>query len=270
MNRGFLFGDGVYEVIPAYGGNPFRIQEHLKRLKNILQAILMPPPLTDDEWRVILNKLVSQLPGRDQQIYLQITRGAYNKRLHAIPNQINPTVLAITSVLEERNPDIATRGVSAVTIEDNRWQHCDVKAITLLTNILAQQQAEDRQADHAILIRDGKALEGASSNLFMVNNGLIITPPNSHNLLPGITRDLVLELARNTHLPYSETMIEAQDLDTADEIWLTSSTREVMPFTRLNGEPVADGKPGPMWQQINELYRIRKLRLRHSARDECI
>lgn len=270
MDRGFLFGDGVYEVIPAYGGHPFRLQSHLQRLENSLRAIRMKPPLTHDEWHDILLKLLSQLEGQDQQIYLQITRGSYDKRLHAIPDKVKPTVLAITSVLGERDPDIATRGVSAVTIEDIRWHHCDIKAITLLANILGHQEALDLQADHAIMVRDGKAIEGASSNLFMVKNGLIITPPNSRDLLPGITRDLVLELAQAYGLPHTEAMIEAQDLDTADEIWLTSSTREVMPVTRLNDNQVADGKPGPIWQQINELYTACKARLRLHTSDECM
>ncbi len=269
MDRGFLFGDGVYEVIPAYGGHPFRLQDHLQRLENSLRAIRMEPPLTHAEWRDILDELLSQLPGQDQQIYLQITRGAYDKRLHAIPEQVNPTILAITSILSERNPDIAIRGVSAVTVEDIRWHHCDIKAITLLANILGQQQAHDQQADHAILVRHGIAMEGASANLFMVKDGLIITPPKSRDLLPGITRDLVLELAQDAGLPHAEAIIQAQDLDTADEIWLTSSTREVMPVTRLNGNPVADGKPGPIWQQINELYTACKARLRLHATDKC-
>lgn len=270
MDRGFLFGDGVYEVIPAYGGHPFRLQGHLQRLENSLLAIRMQPPLTHAEWREILDKLLKQLPGQDQQIYLQVTRGAYDKRLHAIPEQVHPTVLALTSKLGERDPDIGIRGVSAVTVEDIRWQHCDIKAITLLANILGQQEAHDQNADHAILVRDNKATEGASSNLFMVQDGLIITPPKSRDLLPGITRDLVLELAQERGLAHAEAMIEVSDLDTADEIWLTSSTREVMPVTRLNGNPVADGKPGPLWQQINELYTACKARLRLHASDECI
>lgn len=270
MDRGFLFGDGVYEVIPAYGGHPFRLTEHLNRLENSLKAIHMLPPLSHDEWRSILDRLLAQLPGQDQQIYLQVTRGAYEKRLHAIPHKVNPTVLAITSALAERNPGIATDGVSAITIEDIRWHQCDIKAITLLANILGQQQAQDQDADHAILIRDGKAMEGASSNLFMVKEGLIITPPNGHDLLPGITRDLVMELAQNAGLAHAQATIEAQDLDTADEIWLTSSTREVMPVTRLNGNPVGNGAPGPIWQQINQLYIACKERLRLHPSDECI
>lgn len=270
MDRGFLFGDGVYEVIPAYGGHPFRLQRHLQRLENSLAAIRMEPPLTHTEWRDILHELLRQLPGQDQQIYLQVTRGAYKKRLHAIPQQVTPTVLAMTSKLGKRDPDIEIRGVSAITMEDIRWHHCDIKAITLLANILGQQQAEDQHADHAILVRDNKAMEGASSNLFMVQDGLIITPPKSRGLLPGITRDLVLELARETGLPHVEAVIEVQDLTNADEIWLTSSTREVMPVSRLNGAPVADGAPGPLWKQINELYTACKARLRLHSTDECI
>ena len=270
MDRGFLFGDGVYEVIPAYGGHPFRLKGHLQRLENSLRAIRMEPPLSNEQWADILGKLLSQLPGQDQQVYLQVTRGAYDKRLHAIPDKVVPTVLALTSMLGERNPDIAVRGVSAVTVEDIRWHHCDIKAITLLANILGQQQAHDQQADHAILIRENKAIEGASSNLFMVREGLIITPPKSRDLLPGITRNLVLELARENSLAHAEAMIEAHDLDTADEIWLTSSTREVMPVTSLNGRPVGNGEPGPLWRKINDLYTSCKARLRLRSSDECI
>ena len=270
MDRGFLFGDGVYEVIPAYGGHPFRLQEHLQRLENSLLAIRMEPPLSHDEWRDILHELLGQLPGQDQQIYLQVTRGAYARRLHAIPEKVVPTVFALTSRLGERDPDIAVKGVSAVTMEDIRWHHCDIKAITLLANILGQQQAHDQQADHAILVRDNKAIEGASSNLFMVRDGLIITPPKSRDLLPGITRDLVLELAHENGLAHAEALIEADDLNTADEIWLTSSTKEVMPVTSLNGQPVADGRPGPLWRKINDLYTGCKARLRLSSGDKCI
>lgn len=270
MDRGFLFGDGVYEVIPAYGGHPFRLQAHLNRLENSLHAINMEPPLSHEQWKDVLDTLLAQLPGQDQHIYLQVTRGSYPKRLHSIPERVIPTVLAITNVLEERDPSIATEGVTAVTVNDVRWQHCDIKAITLLANILGQQQAEDQHADHAILVRDGKAMEAASSNLFVVKDDLIITPPNSPLLLPGITRDLVLELAKDAGIAYCEALIEVQELSTADEIWLTSSTREVMPVTRLNDSPVGNGEPGPIWERINDLYTACKARLRLSASDECI
>ena len=271
MDRGFLFGDGVYEVIPAYGGLPFRMRQHLQRLEQSLRGIGMEPPLNVEQWSGILQHLLAQRPGTDQQIYLQITRGAYDQRSHPIPEQVVPTVMAMATPLLERDPAIASRGLSAITVEDIRWHKCNIKAITLLANILSQQQARDEQGEEAILIRDGLATEGSSSNLFIVRDGLLITPPNSEQLLPGITRDLVLELAAEAGIPYSEAVIQAEELEHADEIWLTSSTREVMPITRLNRSPVGNGKPGPMWLHMNELYAACKarLRMRKNPGDDC-
>ncbi|HDK37739.1 MAG TPA: D-amino acid aminotransferase, partial [Thiolapillus brandeum] len=196
MDRGFLFGDGVYEVIPAYAGLPFRLNEHLQRLNASLEAIRMAPPLSHDQWHDILTKLLEQRGSTDQQIYLQITRGAYGKRLHAIPEQVTPTILAFATALTQRDPELVKQGMNVITMDDIRWERCNIKAITLLANILSQQQARDEGAQEAILVRDGMANEGTASNLFIVKNDLIITPPKSQHLLPGITRDLVLELAR--------------------------------------------------------------------------
>lgn len=271
MDRGFLFGDGVYEVIPAYGGLPFRLKQHLERLTQSLQGIGMEPPLNEEQWTDILEQLLSQRPGEDQQIYLQITRGAYDQRAHPIPENVTPTIMAMATALLERDPAIASEGLSAVTIEDIRWHRCNIKAITLLPNILSQKQAREEQAQEAILVRDGLATEGSASNLFMMRDNLLITPPNSEQLLPGITRDLVLELAQQDGIPYTEAIIPVADLATADEIWLTSSTREVMPITRLNQQPVGNGEPGPMWRHMNELYTACKarLRMRNRVTDEC-
>ena len=271
MDRGFLFGDGVYEVIPAYAGLPFRLREHLNRLSNSLAAIRMTPPLDHEQWSQILHQLLQQRGSEDQQIYLQITRGAYGKRLHAIPESVQPTVMAMASPINRRDPELVARGMSVITLEDIRWQRCDIKSITLLANILAQSQAREEGADEAILVRDGLANEGTASNLFMVKDGLIITPPKSPHLLPGITRDLVLELAMDAGIPYAEASISADELETADEIWITSSTKEVMPVTRLNGKPVANGVPGPMWERMDALYAACKerLRLRTQASDNC-
>ncbi|WP_456448620.1 D-amino acid aminotransferase [Thiolapillus sp.] len=271
MDRGFLFGDGVYEVIPAYAGLPFRLREHLNRLSNSLAAIRMTPPLDHEQWSQILHQLLQQRGSEDQQIYLQITRGAYGKRLHAIPESVQPTVMAMASPINRRDPELVARGMSVITLEDIRWQRCDIKTITLLANILAQSQAREEGADEAILVRDGLANEGTASNLFMVKDGLIITPPKSPHLLPGITRDLVLELAMDAGIPYAEASISADELETADEIWITSSTKEVMPVTRLNGKPVANGVPGPMWERMDALYAACKerLRLRTQASDNC-
>ncbi|WP_456380054.1 D-amino acid aminotransferase [Thiolapillus sp.] len=262
MDRGFLFGDGVYEVIPAYAGQPFRLGEHLRRLDASLEGIRMSPPLDEDRWRNILARLLAQRGDADQQIYLQITRGAYGKRLHSIPEKVKPTVMAFATELAHRDPELVKQGMSVITLDDIRWQRCNIKAITLLANILAQQQARDDGAEEAILVRDGLANEGTASNLFIVKENLIITPPKSRHLLPGITRDLVLELARDAGLPHAEASIHVEELETAEEIWITSSTKEVMPVTRLNGQPVDNGHPGPMWEKMDALYAACKARLR--------
>jgi D-alanine transaminase len=264
MDRGFLFGDGVYEVIPVYGGHLFRLEQHLARLDNSLQAIRMPPPLEHAQWRELLETLIKQDRG-DQSIYLQVTRGADGKRDHEIPRGIRPTLFAMASPLPEPPVERVRNGISAITLDDIRWQYCNIKAITLLANVLLKQQALDEQAGDAILIRDGQATEGSASNLFIVKDGLIITPPKGAQLLPGITRDLVLELAAGAGMPHAEASIGLTDLESADEVWLTSSTKEVMAVTRLNGQPVGSGKPGPVWAQMTAQYQACKLRLRQGA-----
>jgi len=262
LDRGFLFGDGVYEVIPAYGGHPFRLTEHLARLERSLREIRMEPPLAPEQWQAIFQRLLEPLGEADQQIYLQVTRGAYPTRAHAIPHPVTPTVMAMAGPITLRDPDLVARGIAAVTVEDIRWHRCDIKAITLLANILAHEQAHDLDAQEAILVRDGLANEGSSSNLFMVKEGRLITPPKSRHLLPGITRDLVLELAAEAGIPHAEAPIRVTELAQAEEIWITSSTREVMAVTRLDGQPVGNGRPGPMWERMNALYGECKARLR--------
>ncbi|QFY89561.1 D-amino acid aminotransferase [Magnetovirga frankeli] len=261
LDRGFLFGDGVYEVIPAYGGHLFRLKQHLDRLADSLAAIRMAPPLDHEQWLDLLKRLIADRPG-DQGIYLQITRGADSKRDHEIPQGLTPTVFAMATPIKPPMPEQAERGIGCITLDDIRWAHCNVKAITLLANVLLKQQAIDEDAYEAILIRDGQAIEGAASNLFIVRNGLIITPPKGPQLLPGITRDLVLELAESAGLPYAEASIDLDELLFADEIWMTSSTKEVMAVTRLNGQPFQGGRPGPLWYQITRLYQACKERLR--------
>lgn len=266
-DRGLLFGDSVYEVVPAYGGLPFRVSHHLQRLDRSLAAIRMKNPLSHDQWRAVLQRLTQQLPGRDQSIYLQVTRGAYPVRKHVIPQDIAPNVLAFTSEHPPRDDQKAQRGIRAITLEDIRWHRCDIKATSLLANVLARAQATEEGADEAILIRDGAAMEGTASNLFVVSNGLLITPPDSDELLPGITRDLVLELARESGVPYAQAAIGATDLETAEEIWLTSSTREIAAVVQLNGRPVGQGVPGELWHRLDALFQSCKERLRQGA--EC-
>jgi D-alanine transaminase len=266
-DRGLLFGDSVYEVVPAYGSRPFRVEHHLQRLDRSLAAIRMDNPLSHEEWRLVFDRLSEQLPGQDQSIYLQVTRGAYPQRNHVIPAKIEPNVLAFTSPNPPRDTEKAQRGISAITLEDIRWHRCDIKATALLANVLARAQATEEGADEAILIRDGAAMEGTASNLFVVSNGLLITPPDSEELLPGITRDLVLELAQEAGVPFAQAAIDAADLETADEIWLTSSTREVSAVVELNGRPVGSGRPGELWQRMDALFQACKERLRQGV--EC-
>jgi D-alanine transaminase len=265
MDRGFLFGDSVYEVIPVYGGHLFRLDHHLDRLNNSLAAIEMANPVSREAWQALLGRLVGQRPGEDQSVYLQVTRGPAEKRDHAIPPVVSPTVFAMTNPLLPIDPAVAEQGIAAITLPDLRWLRCDIKATTLLANVLARQRAKEHGALEAILLRDGLALEGAASNLFVVKGGVLVTPPKSENVLPGITRDLVLELAEANGIPHAEADIPAGDLAVADEIWLTSSTREVMPVTRLDGRPVAGGRPGVTWRRMNALYQAYKARVRQGA-----
>ncbi len=258
-DRGFLFGDGVYEVIPAYGGRLFRLPHHLQRLQNSLDGIRLKNPMTDTQWEHMLGELLEHNrhaagDTNDQAVYLHITRGSAAKRDHGFPETVTPTVYAISSPIPETDPTIKQQGLSAITLQDNRWQNCDIKAVTLLANVLLRQQAVDAGAAEAILIRDGFAIEGSASNLFAVLDGVITTPPKSKQLLPGITRDLVLELAKQHGLPWKEAEIRLSGLEQAEEIWMTSSTREIIPITQLNGEPIGSGQPGSMWIAMARHY----------------
>ncbi len=262
MDRGFLFGDGIYEVIPVYGGKLFRLTHHLKRLQNSLDAVRIANPLDADAWEAILTELVERNPGSDQAVYLQVTRGVAPRRDHAFPEETRPTVFAMSSPSAEPVNITAIQGITAITLPDIRWQHCNIKAITLLPNVLLRQQAIDAGSAEAILLKDGYAIEGAASNVFIVNNGILTTPPNGPALLPGITRDLILELADANAVLFREGSISEADLRQADEIWLSSSTREISPVTKLDDQPVGSGQPGPVWQTMIGLFQEYKERVR--------
>ncbi len=262
-DRGFLFGDGVYEVIPAYGGHLFRLSLHLQRLQNSLDAIRIDNPYSTSEWQGILETLLEYNrglagPHKDQSVYLQVTRGCAAKRDHSFPENVTPTVFASSSPIDEPDPSVTERGVAAVTFDDTRWQYCHIKAITLLPNVLLRQQAVERDAVEAILIRDGLVIEGAASNVFVIQNGAILTPAKAPYMLTGITRNLVLELAEQDELPCQETDISESRLRQADEIWITSSTREIVPVTVLDGKSVGQGVPGPVWKHVIGLYQTYK------------
>ena len=262
MDRGFLFGDGVYEVIPVYGGRLFRLGHHLQRLENSLGAVRIANPFSGKEWESMLGELVSRNEGADQTVYLQVTRGVAARRDHAFPADTRPTVFAMSTPMAAAVDIDSITGTTAITLPDIRWQHCNIKAITLLSNVMLRQQAVDAGAAEAILIKDGYAIEGAASNIFIVKDGLLITPPNGPALLPGITRDLILELAANHTIPFREADIAETDLLKADEIWLTSSTREISPVTRLDDTVISAGKPGLLWKRMITLYQNYKATIR--------
>lgn len=262
MDRGFLFGDSLYEVIPAYNGRLFRLPHHLQRLNNGLQAIRMQNPLSESEWTSVLERLVKQNPEQDQSVYLQVTRGVAEQRDHVIPDKTQATVFAMASPLPQPDPAQAKTGANAITLDDIRWRLCNIKTTALLANVLLKQQAQDADAIESILIREGHALEGAASNLFIVSGGKLITPPKSNFLLPGITRDLILELAISNALPHSEQEITEAELKSAEEIWLTSSTKEIIPITSLDQTPVGNGIPGPVYRQMSGLYADYKERIK--------
>ena len=261
LDRGFIFGDGVYEVIPAYGGHPLRLKHHLQRLQNSLDAIRLDNPKDNDDWSEIITSIIEKNEGDDQYIYLQVTRGVA-KRDHSFPNGSTQTVFVMSSPLLPVNSELLESGVSAITLDDIRWRYCSIKTTALLPNVLLRQQAVEKDAAEAILVRDGEVTEGAASNLFIVLNGVIITPPKSNLLLPGITRDLVVELAHHHQLACEERSITEDELKQAEEVWVTSSTKEILPVTRLDEKPVGNGQPGKTWQKMFQYYQENKQRLR--------
>jgi D-alanine transaminase len=255
LDRGFLYGDGVYEVIPVYSRRVFRVDEHLKRLQATLDGIKLANPLTADGWKEVVFKLIESAPWEDQSIYLQVTRGADDKRDHAFPPaSVPPTAFAFSSPLVTTPADIRAKGVAAITLPDLRWSRCDLKVISLLANVLARQQAVEQGCAEALLIRDGFMKEGAASNIFIVKDGVLCAPPKTQLMLPGITYDVILELAESHGQPVKIAEIEETELRAADEVWMTSSTKEILAITTLDGQPVGTGKPGPLAGQMWQWY----------------
>ncbi len=250
LDRGFLFGDGVYEVIPSYLGKLFRMQDHLDRLQDSMSRIRLELDYDFEQWIEILTPLLDET--RDQYIYLQITRGAAPKRDHAFPKNPIPTIFAMCSDIKPFAG--AEMGVKAMTMEDSRWEMCNVKATTLLANVLLRQQAIEQGCAEAILHRKGYVTEGAASNLFAVIDDVLITPEKTAEILPGITRQVILELAEKNGYRVSEEVISLDALKTATEIWITSSTREIVPVVELDSAKVCEGNPGPMFKKMNQLF----------------
>lgn len=261
LDRGFLFGDGVYEVIPAYHGRPLRLGAHLDRLERSLAGIRLDNPLSRADWEGICDHLLQALDADYQAIYIQMTRGAPAVRDHRFPEQTQPTVFAMTKAVAPRAPSIAEQGVSAVLREDIRWGRCDIKSVSLIAAVLLRQEAADQNAEEALLVRDGRVVEGSTSNLFVARDGALTTPPLGPELLAGITRDLVIELAARERLPLSERSLSVADCQSADELMICSSTRELLPVTRLDGAPVGTGQVGPVWRRLDAAFQAFKAEL---------
>jgi D-alanine transaminase len=255
LDRGFIFGDGVYEVIPVYSRKAFRLTEHLRRLQHSLDGIRLVNPHSDSEWTTIINHLITRNSGEDQYLYLHITRGVA-KRDHAFPNPpVKPTVFMMSNPLIVAPAALLQTGVACITAQDYRWLRCDIKAIALLPNVLLRQMAIDAGCAETILIRDDEFMtEGAASNIFVVKDGKLLAPPKDNLMLPGITYDVILEIAAANGIPYEVRRIAVAEVHAADELLLTSSTKEVLAITQLDGKLVGTGKPGAMFAKLYKLY----------------
>jgi D-alanine transaminase len=258
LDRSFLFGDGVYEVIPVYDGRLFRFAAHAERLARSLAALQMTDPYSREQWRQILDDLVTVNGGGDQYVYVQVSRGHEEGRNHILPLNLQPTVFAYCAPWPKTDAAALRDGVRCITLQDTRWARCDIKSVALLANILLRQQATEAGATEAILLRDGRLTEGSASTVHVVLNGEIITPPNSHRILPGTTRGVVLDCAENLGLAHRTAEITESQLRSADEIWLASATREVQAVTRLDEQPVGTGQPGALWQRVYARYQTYK------------
>ena len=262
LDRGFIFGDGVYELVPVYSRQPFRLDEHLQRLQASLDGIRLANPYGMAEWRELIHQLVALQDFADQSIYIQVTRGApqlgQTLRDLALPKGVVPTVFMMAQPLVTAMADQKAAGVCAITAADNRWLRCNLKAISLLANVLQRQQALDVDCTEAVMLRDGWLTEGAASNIFVVKDGVLLAPPSSNLILTGITYDVVLELAAAHGIPYEVRPISEAEVRGADELWMTSSTKEIMAIVKLDDVPVGAGVPGPLARQMDALYQTFK------------
>ena len=254
LDRGFLFGDSVYEVLPVFSGRMFLFREHFDRLARSLQEIRLENPHSHAAWQDILEQLIARNGGGDMYVYVQVTRGMEFGRNHAFPAVVKPSVFAMASPLPVFTEAQRTAGLSAITVEDFRWGRCDIKSTALLANVLMKQQAMEAGANEAIIVRDGQVLDGSSTSLFIVRDGVLVTPPNSHRILPGTTRDAALSLATGA-MPVEIRSVSLAELRAADEVWISAATRDVLPVTRIDGAPIGTGRPGPAWTRLSESFK---------------
>ena len=263
LDRGFLFGDGVYEVIPVFSGKSLRLNKHLERLQRSMNRVLLKNPLTQEQWQEIFQTLLDSNPGGDRSIYLQVTRGAAPVRDLSISVGVEPTVFVMVNDIKPVGFARLENGIEAVTVDDFRWKACDIKSISLIANVMIRLRANELNVMDAVMVRDGLVTEGTASNIFLVHHGIISTPLKSDCLLPGITRDLVIELALANGFKLEERDINQDELETADEIWLTSSTREIAPVVKLDNHVIGDGVAGEYWKKIIAIYQGYKQELRN-------
>jgi len=266
MDRGFLFGDGVYEVMPVFGNKLLRVDGHLQRLQNSMNRVSLQNPYPDQQWKNMFTELLEKNPGDDRAVYLQVSRGTYPARdLKIKPYDETlypPTIFAMILHVTPPAIEVVSSGISVITVDDFRWHACDIKSTSLLGSVMLKHQATEADVEDAILIRDGFVTEGTASNVFLVKDGVLITPPTGKQLLPGITRDLVIEIAENNAILVEQREISEAELYTADELWMTSSTREIAPVIKLNGNTVGSGAAGSMWKRVMGLYQDYKTLLR--------
>jgi len=263
LDRGFIYGDGVYELVPVYAGQPFRMPHHLQRLQRSLDGIGLANPYGAKRWEAMLGDLIGKNPWPNQGVYLQVTRGVA-KRDHAFPAGATPTVFMMSNPLATPTAEQVTRGVAVVTAEDNRWHRCDLKTISLLGNVLMRQLAADHGAVETVMFRDGFLTEASASNVLIVKGGTIVEPPKDNHILPGITYDATMEFARETDIPVEIRAVPKDEALAADEMWLSSSTKEVLAITTVDGRPFASGAPGPVFRKVWETFQARKPKQRQA------
>jgi D-alanine transaminase len=264
LDRGFIFGDGVYELVPVYSRVPFRLDEHMTRLERSLSEAGIRNPYSRAQWREIIFKLIDSQPFDDQGVYFQVTRGVA-KRDHSFPKNIEPTVFMMSNPLVNPPKEQVERGGSAVSAKDNRWLRCDIKSISLIGNCLLRQLSAENGAAETILFRDGKLTEASASNVFVVKRGRILSPAKGNLILPGITYDVVAELARANGLPLELRDVTEAEVRGADEVWATSSSKEVFPIVELDGRKIGDGRPGPVFHRMYQLYQEFKHKVMHAG-----
>jgi D-alanine transaminase len=269
LDRGFIFGDGVYEVVPVYSRVPFRLDEHLARLERSLAAVSIRNPYSRAQWRGFIAQLIARQAFEDQGVYFQVTRGVA-KRDHAFPKNAEPTVFMMANPLVNPPREQVESGAPAVSAADYRWLRCDIKSISLIGNVLLRQLSAEVDAAETILFRDGKLTEASASNVFIVKSGIVAGPPKSSLILPGITYDVVVELAQAAAIPLELRDVTEAEVRGADEVWVTSSSKEILAIVRLDGAPVGDGRPGPVFRRMYRLYQDFKQKVMRAGSRESV